>query len=67
MQADLIIVGAGMVGSALALALEHSGLEILVVDGSPLSVRPFDGEGTLVATVHKTLYVRLKPRARQAA
>ncbi len=45
MQADLIIVGAGMVGSALALALEHSGLEILVVDGSPLSVRPFDGEG----------------------
>lgn len=42
MQADLIIVGAGMVGSALALALEHSGLEILVVDGSPLGVRPFD-------------------------
>ena len=41
MQADLIIVGAGMVGSALALALEHSGLEILVVDGGPLSVRPF--------------------------
>ncbi|UXY53259.1 MULTISPECIES: DUF4442 domain-containing protein [Pseudomonas] len=26
-----------------------------------------DGEGTLVARVHKTLYVRLKPRARQAA
>ncbi|WP_137973684.1 2-octaprenyl-3-methyl-6-methoxy-1,4-benzoquinol hydroxylase [Pseudomonas sp. F(2018)] len=45
MQADLIIVGAGMVGSALALALEHSGLEILVVDGGPLSVRPFDAGG----------------------
>lgn len=45
MQADLIIVGAGMVGSALALALEHSGLEILVVDGGPLSVRPFAEEG----------------------
>lgn len=45
MQADLIIVGAGMVGSALALALEHSGLEILVVDGGPLSVRPFVAEG----------------------
>lgn len=41
MQADLIIVGAGMVGSALALALEHSGLDILVVDGSPLSIEPF--------------------------
>ena len=45
MQADLIIVGAGMVGSALALALEHSGLEVLVVDGGPLSVRPFAAEG----------------------
>lgn len=45
MQADLIIVGAGMVGNALALALEHSGLEILVVDGGPLSVRPFAAEG----------------------
>lgn len=41
MQADLIIVGAGMVGSALALALEHSGLDILIVDGSPLSIKPF--------------------------
>jgi 2-octaprenylphenol hydroxylase len=45
MQADLIIVGAGMVGSALALALEHSGLDILVVDGGPLSVKPFDAQG----------------------
>ncbi len=44
MRADLIIVGAGMVGSTLALALEHSGLDILVVDGSPLSVAPFDAQ-----------------------
>ncbi|MBM3110835.1 2-octaprenyl-3-methyl-6-methoxy-1,4-benzoquinol hydroxylase [Pseudomonas sp. P66] len=42
MRADLLIVGAGMVGSALALALQHSGLEILLLDGSPLSVKPFD-------------------------
>ncbi|OHC23107.1 MAG: 2-octaprenyl-3-methyl-6-methoxy-1,4-benzoquinol hydroxylase [Pseudomonadales bacterium RIFCSPHIGHO2_02_FULL_60_43] len=42
MQADLIIVGAGMVGSALTLALQDQGLEILLVDGSPLSVKPFD-------------------------
>ncbi|MDH0745843.1 2-octaprenyl-3-methyl-6-methoxy-1,4-benzoquinol hydroxylase [Pseudomonas sp. GD03842] len=41
-RADLLIVGAGMVGSALALALQNSGLNILVVDGSPLSVKPFD-------------------------
>ncbi|MBJ9978006.1 2-octaprenyl-3-methyl-6-methoxy-1,4-benzoquinol hydroxylase [Pseudomonas sp. S75] len=42
MRADLLIVGAGMVGSALALALRHSGLQVLLVDGGPLSVKPFD-------------------------
>lgn len=42
MRADLIIVGAGMVGSALALALQHSGLQILLLDGGSLSVKPFD-------------------------
>ncbi|MDA8481541.1 2-octaprenyl-3-methyl-6-methoxy-1,4-benzoquinol hydroxylase [Pseudomonas resinovorans] len=42
MRADLIIVGAGMVGSALALALKDSGLDILLIDGSPLSVKPFE-------------------------
>ncbi|SDW42715.1 2-octaprenyl-6-methoxyphenol hydroxylase /2-octaprenyl-3-methyl-6-methoxy-1,4-benzoquinol hydroxylase [Pseudomonas syringae] len=31
-----------MVGSALALALQGSGLDVLVVDGGPLSVKPFD-------------------------
>jgi 2-octaprenylphenol hydroxylase len=43
MRADLIIVGAGMVGSALALALKDSGLNILLLDGGPLSVQPFVG------------------------
>ena len=42
MRADLLIVGAGMVGSALALALQGSGLEVLLIDGSPLNVKPFD-------------------------
>lgn len=42
MHADVLIVGAGMVGSALALALQNSGLNIMLVDGSPLSVKPFD-------------------------
>jgi 2-octaprenylphenol hydroxylase len=41
-RADLLIVGAGMVGSALALALKDSGLNILVVDSGPLDVKPFD-------------------------
>ncbi|OEC36825.1 2-octaprenylphenol hydroxylase [Pseudomonas cuatrocienegasensis] len=41
MQADVIIVGAGMVGSTLALALQDLGLEILIVDGGALQVAPF--------------------------
>lgn len=45
MQADLIIVGAGMVGSTLALALEGCGLNIVVVDAGPLTVAPFDAQG----------------------
>ncbi|MFZ3186534.1 MAG: 2-octaprenyl-3-methyl-6-methoxy-1,4-benzoquinol hydroxylase [Pseudomonas sp.] len=45
LQADVIIVGAGMVGSALALALQHSGLQIMLLDGGPLSVKPFDQSG----------------------
>lgn len=44
MRADLLIVGAGMVGSALALALRHSGLEVLLLDGGPLAVKPFDAQ-----------------------
>ncbi|MGV8841906.1 MAG: 2-octaprenyl-3-methyl-6-methoxy-1,4-benzoquinol hydroxylase [Pseudomonas sp.] len=43
MRADLIIVGAGMVGSALALALKDSGLSILLLDGGPMNVQPFVG------------------------
>ena len=41
MQADLIIVGAGMVGSTLALALEEAGLAIKLIDAGPLDARPF--------------------------
>ncbi len=44
MHADLIIVGAGMVGSTLALALKDSGLNIIVVDRSPLAVTSFSAE-----------------------
>lgn len=41
MQADLIIVGAGMVGSTLALALRDSGLAIKLIDAGPLAAQPF--------------------------
>ncbi|MCK9798628.1 2-octaprenyl-3-methyl-6-methoxy-1,4-benzoquinol hydroxylase [Pseudomonas sp. MAFF 302030] len=44
MRADLLIVGAGMVGSALALALQDSGLDVLLLDGSSLTVKPFEPE-----------------------
>ncbi len=45
-RADVLIVGAGMVGSALALALQGSGLDVVVVDGGPLSVKPFDPQSS---------------------
>lgn len=45
-DADLIIVGAGMVGSALALALQDSGMDILLLDSSSLTVSPFDPQST---------------------
>ncbi|AHL77292.1 2-octaprenyl-3-methyl-6-methoxy-1,4-benzoquinol hydroxylase [Stutzerimonas stutzeri] len=41
MQTDLIIVGAGMVGSTLALALQGAGLTIKLIDAGPLAPRPF--------------------------
>ncbi|MGN8259950.1 2-octaprenyl-3-methyl-6-methoxy-1,4-benzoquinol hydroxylase [Pseudomonas sp. SMSB3] len=43
-RADVLIVGAGMVGSALALALRHSGLEVHLLDGGPLALKPFDAQ-----------------------
>lgn len=50
-RADLLIVGAGMVGSALALALRDSGLNILVVDGGPQTVKPFVADAPFEARV----------------
>ena len=52
MRADVLIVGAGMVGSALALALQGSGLQVLLLDGSALSVKPFDPEVLFSTLLH---------------
>lgn len=41
MQADIIIVGAGMVGSTLALALQGAGLSIKLIDAGPLETHTF--------------------------
>ena len=53
MNADIIIVGAGKVGSALALALQDSGLDLLLLDGGPLKPAPFDpqAEKALLAAI----------------
>jgi len=39
-HADVVIVGAGMVGSALALALSGSDLQITLLDATPLAAAP---------------------------
>lgn len=44
MHADLIIVGAGMVGSTLALALQNSGLKIMLIDSNSLTPNVFNHE-----------------------
>lgn len=41
-DAQVTIVGAGMVGSALALALRGSGLSVVLIDAGPLQPNAFD-------------------------
>lgn len=43
-HADLVIVGAGMVGSALALALADSGLSVVLLDRGPLTPGAVDSD-----------------------
>lgn len=51
MRADIIIVGAGMVGSSLALALKDSGLDVVLLDGGSLTVPPFDPQSAFAPRV----------------
>lgn len=44
MQADIVIVGAGMVGSTLALALKDSGLSIVVLESNATTYKEFTTE-----------------------
>jgi 2-octaprenyl-6-methoxyphenol hydroxylase len=51
-RADVIIVGAGLAGATLALALKSGGLAPIVVDRAPLSVQRedrFDGRASAIA------------------
>lgn len=51
MHSDIVIVGAGMVGSTLALALKDCALSISVVDASPLSVNTFNPDSAFESRV----------------
>ncbi|QLF93274.1 2-octaprenyl-3-methyl-6-methoxy-1,4-benzoquinol hydroxylase [Pseudomonas sp. ABC1] len=65
MKADLIVVGAGMVGTTLALALEDSGLRILLVDGGPLQPSgltpqaPFEPRVSALSAASQRILARL--------
>jgi 2-octaprenyl-6-methoxyphenol hydroxylase len=52
LTADVLIVGAGMVGATLALALKSAGLRPLLIDRAPLSdqwAETFDGRASAIA------------------
>lgn len=51
MRADIIIVGAGMVGSSLALALKDAGVDVILLDGGSLTVPPFDPKSAFAPRV----------------
>ncbi len=52
LRADVLIVGAGMAGATLALALKSGGLEPILIDRAPLSdqwTETFDGRASAIA------------------
>ena len=58
MDQDVIIVGGGLNGPALALALAQGGLQVTVVDARPAEARAeagFDGRAYALAIASKRL------------
>ncbi|MBP9952697.1 MAG: FAD-dependent monooxygenase, partial [Cypionkella sp.] len=58
MDADIVIVGGGLNGPALALALAQGGLKVAVVDARPSLLRAeagFDGRAYALAIASKRL------------
>ena len=51
MLADIVIVGAGMVGSAIALALQPLNLKIVLLDGGCLTPSEFDSQSPFAPRV----------------
>ncbi|MGH7012105.1 MAG: FAD-dependent oxidoreductase, partial [Caulobacteraceae bacterium] len=49
---DVIVVGGGMAGSTLALALDKGGLRVALLDAAPLALRiapSFDGRASAIS------------------
>ena len=70
MEQDVIIVGGGLNGPALALALAQGGLRVTVVDGRPAAVRGevgFDGRAYALAIASKRLLAVIGVWGRVAA
>lgn len=58
MQTDVIVVGGGLNGPALALALAQAGLEVTVIDAAPAAARAgdaFDGRAYALAAASQRL------------
>lgn len=73
-QADVAIVGGGLVGAALGLALAREGLSSVICDAAPLarSMAPgFDGRGYAVALAsrrllrHLSVWAEIEPEAQE--
>ncbi len=61
-MADVIILGCGMVGATMALALAQQGLEVDLIDREPTTVRlapAHDGRATAIAAASRGLFERL--------
>src|SRR3989338_5430718 len=62
MSADVVVVGGGLVGSVLALALASGGAEVIVVDRlSPTAQTDagFDGRASAIALAPKRMLERI--------
>ncbi|QCI79365.1 FAD-dependent oxidoreductase [Hankyongella ginsenosidimutans] len=61
-MADVIIVGGGLVGATMALALAQRGLEIDLIDREPASTRlapEHDGRASAIAAASRSLFEQL--------
>ncbi len=61
-ESDIAIIGGGLNGAALALALAEQGFSVTIFDAAPIDVRgheEFDGRATAIAAGSRTMLRRL--------